>query len=64
MMKKKECIQLLRAHNFYLLKDGGKHEIWTNGDKKITLSKSGIKSHNTEALFKVQLRGGGKARRY
>lgn len=31
-MKRRELLRCLKGHGWYFLREGGRHEIWTNGD--------------------------------
>ena len=41
-VKRRDLIKYLKEHDFYLLREGGNHSIYTNGDKVIP-----IKRHRT-----------------
>lgn len=36
-MKKRELVAALRRYGWYLLREGGKHEVWTNGEEQETV---------------------------
>ena len=41
-VKRRDLINCLKENGFYLLRQGGKHSIYTNGEKTIP-----VKRHNT-----------------
>ncbi|MGB0561872.1 MAG: type II toxin-antitoxin system HicA family toxin [Spirulinaceae cyanobacterium] len=43
-VKRRDLIRYLEANSFYLLREGGKHSIYTNGSKTIP-----VKRHRTFA---------------
>jgi mRNA interferase HicA len=36
-MKKKELIKILAGYGWHLLREGGHHEIWTNGEISVAV---------------------------
>ena len=62
-MKKKELDAQLRAVGWWKLRDGGKHEKWTNGDMMTMLPRhKEINEYTAKSILKIaqQNPGGGK----
>ena len=41
-VKRRDLINYLKEHDFYLLREGGNHSIYTNGDKVIPIKRHRI----------------------
>ena len=50
-MKKRELTRKLAGYGWYLLRQGGSHEVWTNGDHVITVPRHSEIKENTARMI-------------